>query len=135
MKKILTAFCALVLVTGCNLKCDTDTGRARVVYFGYNQYTLSDAAMLELNQQAHDMMHASLKQSFILEGHTDSRGSKSYNMALGAKRANSVKEYLVTKGIHPDRLETISYGEERPAVSGSGEAVWCKNRRVVTVAK
>ncbi|MCB9761961.1 MAG: OmpA family protein [Alphaproteobacteria bacterium] len=65
-----------------------------------------------------------------LEGHCDSRGTTEYNLALGQRRADSVRDYLIGLGVSPDRLSTISYGEERPAVTGSGEGVWAKNRRV-----
>ena len=64
-----------------------------------------------------------------IEGHTDERGSIEYNLALGQRRAQSVKNYLVELGIDPSRLPTMSYGEERPAMEGSDEAAWEKNRR------
>ena len=68
----------------------------------------------------------------IIEGHADERGTREYNLALGERRANAVKNYLVALGIAPERIETISYGKERPAVLGTGEAVWRLNRRAVT---
>ena len=64
-----------------------------------------------------------------VEGHCDERGSDLYNLALGQKRANSVKDFLVTFGINPDRIDTISYGEEKPLDPGHNEAAWAKNRR------
>ena len=68
-----------------------------------------------------------------IEGHCDERGSREYNLALGDRRANSAKNYLIGKGIDASRLSTISYGKERPAAMGSDEDSWAKNRRAVTV--
>lgn len=64
-----------------------------------------------------------------IEGHCDERGTREYNLALGERRANSVRDYLVALGINPGRLSTVSYGEERPAVLGSNESAWAQNRR------
>jgi peptidoglycan-associated lipoprotein len=69
-------------------------------------------------------------QRVRLEGHADERGTREYNQALGARRANAVADYLVLQGVSRSRVETISYGEERPAATGSGESAWSKNRRV-----
>jgi peptidoglycan-associated lipoprotein len=71
----------------------------------------------------------------LVEGHTDERGTREYNLALGERRANSVKEYLVALGTDPNRVETISFGEERPAVLGSNEEAWTQNRRAVFVVQ
>ena len=71
------------------------------------------------------------KVKLRLEGHTDERGSREYNMALGERRGQSVKDYLVARGISPSRLEVISYGEEKPAVRSSSLDAYAKNRRVV----
>ena len=68
----------------------------------------------------------------VIEGHCDERGTREYNIALGAKRANSIKNYLVQGGIINSRVRVVSYGKERPAAVGTGEAVWSKNRRAVT---
>jgi peptidoglycan-associated lipoprotein len=68
-----------------------------------------------------------------IEGHADERGTREYNLALGERRATTVKDYLVAFGVNPSRMRTLSYGEERPAVLGSSEAAWAKNRRAVTV--
>jgi peptidoglycan-associated lipoprotein len=65
-----------------------------------------------------------------LEGHADERGSREYNMALGEKRANAVRDFLVTQGVNGSSLEVISFGEEQPAVAGSDDASWAQNRRV-----
>jgi peptidoglycan-associated lipoprotein len=65
-----------------------------------------------------------------LEGHTDERGTREYNLALGERRANAVRDYMVASGVPGYRIETISYGEENPVAYGSGESSWSKNRRV-----
>ena len=65
-----------------------------------------------------------------LEGHTDERGTREYNMALGERRANAVRDYMVANGIASYRIESVSYGEERPVAYGSGESNWAQNRRV-----
>ena len=67
-----------------------------------------------------------------VEGHCDERGTREYNLALGERRANSVKDYLVAAGVNPDRIKTISYGKERPVALGSTDAAWKQNRRGVT---
>lgn len=73
--------------------------------------------------------------SFVIEGHCDKKGTIEYNLALGERRANSVKEYLVQHGINPGRLTVISFGKERPAIIGDSEEVFAKNRRSVTVIR
>jgi len=69
--------------------------------------------------------------TLTVEGHADERGTREYNLALGERRANSVRDYLVALGINPARLSTVSYGEERPAVLGSNDSAWAQNRRGV----
>jgi peptidoglycan-associated lipoprotein len=69
----------------------------------------------------------------IVQGYCDERGTREYNLALGERRANAVKQYLVSQGVEESRISTISYGKERPAVLGSNEAAWAQNRRAVTV--
>ncbi len=71
----------------------------------------------------------------MVEGHCDERGTREYNLALGEKRANAVKNYLVANGVQPTRLQTISYGKERPAVLGADETSWAQNRRGVLVVQ
>ena len=68
-----------------------------------------------------------------IEGHADERGTRDYNIALGDRRANAAKNYLASLGISPSRINTVSYGKERPAALGSDEASWAQNRRAVTV--
>ena len=102
------------------------------VFFGFNKYKLNGAARGILEKQA-----AWLKKfpsvTVVAEGHADERGTREYNLALGERRANSAKDYLVTLGISPSRIKTISYGEERPVALGSSEKSWSQNRRSVTV--
>ncbi len=98
------------------------------VYFDYDKSTLSTASRDSLKGNAEWMM-ANAKVSVQIEGHTDSRGSIEYNLALGERRANSVKAYLQSLGVPAARLKTISYGKERPLVSGDSEDAWAKNRR------
>ena len=102
------------------------------VFFEFDKSNLTSAARSTLDRQA-----AWLKQypsvQIIVEGHADERGTREYNLALGERRANSAKEYLVAQGVDPERVRTISYGKERPAVEGSNEAAWAQNRRAVTV--
>ena len=69
----------------------------------------------------------------IVEGHADERGTREYNLALGDRRATAVRDYLLAKGLNSARIRTVSYGKERPAVSGSNEDAWEKNRRAATV--
>ena len=75
------------------------------------------------------------KTNVIVQGYCDERGTREYNLALGERRANAVKEYLVSHGVDADRISTISYGKERPAVLGSNEAACAQNRRAVTVIR
>jgi peptidoglycan-associated lipoprotein len=102
------------------------------VFFQLNESGLSQEARGTLDRQA-----AWLKKypsvAVTIEGHCDERGTREYNMALGARRANAARAYLVALGIPSSRLQTVSYGAERPAVLGTGESVWSQNRRAVTV--
>ena len=101
------------------------------VFFNYDSSELDTYAQELLQDQV-----AWLKQysdvSVIIEGHCDERGTREYNLALGEKRAQSVKNYLINLGISADRVSTISYGKERPAVVGSNDGAWAQNRRSVT---
>ena len=102
------------------------------VFFAYDSAQLSPEAQRTLERQA-----AWFKQypnmSATIEGHADERGTREYNLALGERRAASAKKYLVGLGVAANRLSTISYGKERPAVIGSDESAWSQNRRAVTV--
>ena len=100
------------------------------VYFDYNKFNIRDDQKMALDENARKLRDYRPKDLVILEGHCDERGTVEYNLALGDRRANQVKRYLVNSGIDVGRLNTISYGEERPAVMGSSENAWAKNRRV-----
>ncbi len=101
------------------------------VFFGYDRYDVSDEARVILDAQANWLMqHSGL--NVTVEGHADERGTREYNLALGERRANAVKNYLVAMGVDPRRITTVSYGKERPAVPGANETAWAQNRRGVT---
>jgi peptidoglycan-associated lipoprotein len=102
------------------------------VYFAFDSFSLDSVAQASLDRQA-ALLLKSGGVNVTIEGHTDERGTREYNLALGERRATAVKDYLAAYGINPGRIRTISYGEERPAVVGSNEAAWAKNRRAVTV--
>lgn len=103
------------------------------VYFAFDSYSLDSQAQGTLDRQAAVLLRSG-SIPVTIEGHTDERGTREYNLALGERRATAVKDYLVALGVNPSRMRTLSYGEERPAVAGSSEAAWAKNRRAVTVA-
>jgi len=101
------------------------------VYFDYDQYTVRADAVPILTAQA-GWLQRYPAVKVRLEGNADERGTEEYNLALGARRAASVKAFLVEHGVAPSRIETISYGKERPLDPGSNEAAWAKNRNVHT---
>lgn len=100
----------------------------QVVYFDYDQYNIRDDARRALQSNS-DWMQQNPSSTVQIEGHCDERGTIEYNLALGERRANAAKRYIVRLGVDAGRLSTISYGEERPANSGSNEAAWSENRR------
>lgn len=104
------------------------------VYYDTDKHTLTEKARATLRKQARWLeRHPDLK--IVIEGHTDERGTREYNLALGERRANSARNYLIALGVRADRIETVSYGKERPAAMGSNPQAWAKNRRAVTVVK
>ena len=103
-----------------------------VVYFNYNQDTLSED-MVKIVQHYAKILLDDPMLCIKLLGHTDERGSPEYNLALGERRAKSVNEMMILFGVDPERIEVISYGEEKPAVDEHNEAAWAKNRRVEIV--
>ena len=115
---------------------DTDPKTALIkvgdrVLFGYDSSDLDDDDRAILNNQSKFLnQNPSLKVT--IEGHCDERGTREYNLALGEKRASSVKDYLISLGINSDRISVVSYGKERPQVLGSNKAAWSMNRRSVT---
>jgi peptidoglycan-associated lipoprotein len=102
------------------------------VFFEMDQSTLNSGAKTLLSSQAQWLISNS-DYNVVLEGHADEQGTREYNLALGARRANSVKEYLVSLGVSGDRLQTVSYGKERPIEICSAESCYSQNRRAVSV--
>jgi peptidoglycan-associated lipoprotein len=101
------------------------------VHFAYNQYAVQDNDKATLQKQAAWLArYPSVRVT--IEGNCDERGTREYNLALGARRANAVKEYLVSLGVSTARIDTISYGKERPICTDSNESCWAQNRRGVT---
>ncbi|MBX7533591.1 peptidoglycan-associated lipoprotein Pal [Qipengyuania sp. 1XM1-15A] len=108
-------------------------GRANtVVYFDTDRYNIDAEDSAKLQTQAQYFSQYS-NVTFTIEGHTDERGTREYNLALGERRANAAKNYLVSLGIPASRIRTVSYGKERPVALGSNEAAWAQNRRAATV--
>ena len=105
-----------------------------MVFFDFDSAGLSQKAQNTLNAQAKWLTHHPAF-SITIEGHCDERGTREYNIALGARRAESIKRFLVNSGISESRIETISYGKERPAVIGNNEEAFSKNRRGVTAIR
>lgn len=102
------------------------------VYFATDSSAIDAEAEATLSAQANWLQqHPEL--NIAVEGHCDERGTREYNLALGERRANSAKNYLVSLGVSASRITTISYGKERPADMGNGDAAWSQNRRAVTV--
>ena len=151
LKKILLVTFASLVLTACavqkkttgQMQGDVYTGTDTVeylatgvkdrVFFATNKSTLTTASRDTLRKQAAWMRKKGKDLTFGIEGHADERGTREYNLALGEKRANAVKDYLMTYGISGSRLSTISYGKERPVNSGSNPLAWSQNRRSVTV--
>ena len=102
------------------------------VYFDFDKFDLQEDARATLEKQAAWLQRNSSVTATI-EGHTDERGTRDYNLALGERRANAVRDYLVALGVDADRLKTLSYGKERPVVPDSNQEAWSKNRRGVMV--
>ena len=102
------------------------------VFFATNETVLTTASRETLRKQA-AWLRKNSDINVVLEGHADERGTREYNLALGERRANSAKDYLMTYGISSDRISVLSYGKERPVDSGSNPLAWSKNRRSVTV--
>ena len=151
LKKFLVIVLAGVVLTACAtqkkqtagmMQGDVYTGTDTVeylatgvkdrVFFATNKSTLTTASRDTLRKQAAWMRKKS-DVSVVLEGHADERGTREYNLALGERRANAVKDYLMTYGISGSRISVISYGKERPVNSGSTPLAWSQNRRSVTV--
>ena len=150
LKRVLLILLASVALSACatqkkqsgQLQSDVYTGTDTVeylatgvkdrVFFATNKSTLTTASRDTMRKQA-AFMRKKKNLSFTIEGHADERGTREYNLALGERRANAVKDYLMTYGISGSRLSVISYGKERPVNSGSTPLAWSQNRRSVTV--
>ena len=138
---LVLSACATKKTTG-QLQGDVYTGTDSVeylasgvpdrVFFATNETVLTTASRDTLRKQA-AWLRKNSGVNVVLEGHADERGTREYNLALGERRANSAKDYLMTYGISSDRIAVLSYGKERPVDSGSNPLAWSKNRRSVTV--
>lgn len=104
------------------------------VFFAYDSFSLTPEATSQLELQS-QWLNQYPSVTVIVEGHADERGTREYNLALGDRRATAVKNYLVSLGVDPRRIQTISYGKERPEMLGSNSESWAKNRRAVTVVQ
>lgn len=146
IKKIALAFCAMLLLAGCSSSSGKHGGANNSqimefekevgdrVFFSYDSSSLSHEAQQTLMRQA-KWLKAHPSFNMTVEGHCDERGTREYNIALGEKRAHAIKSFLMHHGVDSNRVETISYGKERPAVIGDNEAAWSKNRRGVTALR
>jgi peptidoglycan-associated lipoprotein len=132
-KKATTDDSALPSATNADMNTmgDSDSGKAmglQTIHFGYDAYTIGSETKTTLNSNAQILKDkSSLK--IQIEGHCDQRGGVEYNVALGEKRANSVKKYLAGQGISDDRISVISFGKEKPVDNGTTEDAYAKNRR------
>jgi peptidoglycan-associated lipoprotein len=122
---------AAVLLAGCNTKI-TDINNQKV-FFAYDSSEINKDAKSGLLAQS-EYLKENKDVKVQIAGNCDERGTQEYNLALGARRANAAKQVLVKDGINAARVKTISYGKDRPAVSGTGEAVWSQNRNATTTA-
>jgi peptidoglycan-associated lipoprotein len=104
----------------------------QVVYFDFDSSTVREDALPIIRAHA-DYLVANSQVHFTLEGHTDERGTREYNLALGERRADAVRRLLIADGVAPGQIKVVSYGEERPAVVGHDESAWQMNRRAVFV--
>ena len=139
---ILTACATQKKVTPGQMQGDVYTGTDTVeylasgvpdrVFFATNESVLTTASRDTLRKQA-TWLRKNSDINVVLEGHADERGTGEYNLALGERRANAAKDYLMTYGVSANRISVISYGKERPVDSGSNPLAWSKNRRSVTV--
>ena len=149
LKNILLVIFATLILSACstakksgNVDGDVYTGKETVkflasgvpdrVFFATNKSSLTTASRATLRKQA-TFLRKNKSLNVTIEGHADERGTREYNLALGERRANAAKEFLVSLGVEPGRITTISYGKERPAAEGSTSESWSENRRSVTV--
>jgi len=114
---------------GTCVKATSDKCNWTPIHFAFNESTLTDSARSQLNDLS-DCIKKGGGGKITLEGHADERGTEEYNLQLSNRRAASVRKYLTDLGVPPSRLDTVGYGENRPAVEGHDEAAWAANRRV-----
>ena len=105
---------------------------SNTIHFALDRYDIDPQSQRILDSQV-QWLRQWPNVPISLEGHCDERGTREYNLALGDRRANAAKNYLVARGVNPGRISTISYGKERPLALGSDEASWAQNRRAVTI--
>ena len=149
LKNVLLVIFATLILSACstakksgNIDGDVYTGKETVkflasgvpdrIFFATNKSSLTTASRATLRKQA-TYLRKNKSLNVTIEGHADERGTREYNLALGERRANAAKDYLMTYGVSSDRITVISYGKERPVDSGSNPLAWSKNRRSVTV--
>ena len=141
LASLVLSACATTKKVGNQMQGDVYTGTDTVeylasgvpdrVFFATNESVLTTASRDTLRKQA-EWLRKNSKINVVLEGHADERGTREYNLALGERRANAAKDYLMTYGISANRISVISYGKERPVNSGSSPLAWSQNRRSVT---
>lgn len=107
-------------------------GSSTTIFFDTDRFNIDSTDAASLQAQAQYFAQFS-QVTFTIEGHTDERGTREYNVALGERRANSAKNYLVSLGVDANRIRTVSYGKERPVALGSNAAAWAQNRRAASV--
>ncbi len=150
MKKIAILLLSLALLSACGQKYDTVDTEAEAnkinaeqakednnvykVYFDLNKSSLKQEGKSTLDAAA-KALKSQEDVRVVVEGHCDERGTREYNLALGQRRAESVKKYLIENGVKASNIKTISYGKEQPEFLGSGEGVWSRNRRGVVTIK
>ena len=149
LKNILLVIFATLILSACStakksgdIDGDVYTGTETVkflasgvpdrIFFATNKSSLTTASRATLRKQA-TYLRKNKSLNVTIEGHADERGTREYNLALGERRANAAKDYLMTYGISSNRISVLSYGKERPVDSGSNPLAWSKNRRSVTV--
>lgn len=150
-KKLLSSLVVLFALTGCSSDSSDSMSSCQMgvmqtsfmnhvgmegdrVFFDFDKSNVNAAESAKLDKQVTWLTQKeNMTVRVVIEGHCDARGPSEYNLGLGKRRAEAVKAYLVSKGISADRIDTVSYGKERPAVVGSDEAAYSKNRRGVTV--
>jgi peptidoglycan-associated lipoprotein len=146
LKKLAVASVAVLLLSGCAgkkgmsssvdsaLVADFERNVGDRVFFGYDKSVVTKDGHATLMRQS-EWLKAHDKINVTVEGHCDDRGTREYNLALGERRASAAAKALESHGVASSKIESVSYGKERPAVLGTGEEVWGKNRRAVTVLR